>query len=88
MLILHFYLTKHFDDVIDLSRDLVKKKTDQFRIDKPIESSELTQDSLIDPNHCFQSTDVREAEGSEMLAGVVAGAQNEQTDPYRLTLNQ
>jgi hypothetical protein len=36
MLILHFYLTRHFDDVIDLSRDLIEQKTDQFRIDKPL----------------------------------------------------
>ncbi len=37
MLILHFYLTRHFDDVIDLSRDIIEKKTDQFRIDKPLQ---------------------------------------------------
>jgi hypothetical protein len=28
MLILHFYLTRHFDDVVDLSKDLIQQKTD------------------------------------------------------------
>lgn len=28
MMILHFYLTRHFDDVIDLSKDLIKHKTE------------------------------------------------------------
>ena len=54
VLILHFYLTKHFDDVIDLSRELIKDKTDKYRIEQPIapgprEALETPEESA----HCF-----------------------------------
>ncbi len=41
-MILHFYLTRHFDDVIGLSKESIAAKTDKFNIDKPIEN--LTDD--------------------------------------------
>ena len=34
IMILHFYLTRHFDDVIALSKDQIATKTNKFNIDK------------------------------------------------------
>ncbi len=36
IMILHFYLTRHFDDVIGLSKEQIARKTDKFDIDKPV----------------------------------------------------
>jgi len=30
MMILHFYLTRHFDDVIEMSKDLINKKLTKY----------------------------------------------------------
>jgi hypothetical protein len=35
IMILHFYLTRHFDDVLGLSKEQVAHKTAKFNIDKP-----------------------------------------------------
>ena len=87
MLILHFYLTRHFDDVIDLSKDMILKRTEQFRIDKPIQHQTEQHEDIEEPNHCFESVDKTGADGARKEAGVIAAARNEQTDPYRLTLD-
>ncbi len=54
---------------------------------EPAESQGLAERS--EPrNPCFDNVDIRTEAGAAKLAGVVGYVQNEQTDPYRLTLDQ
>ncbi len=77
MLILHFYLTRHFDDVIDLSKEMVQKRTDQFRIDKPLQPDTTESHEHLEEEQCFATVEKTGAEGALKASGVIAAAQNE-----------